>query len=72
MPFVIAQLIVDLFEAYALIGVAFAMLLLPRAIVRLDAEVAGSPWTLRLLILPGVAALWPLFLIRWLTAGKAR
>ena len=63
----IAQLTVALFEAYALAGVAFAMLFLPRALVCLDAEVAGAHWTLRLLILPGVVALWPLFLMRWIS-----
>jgi hypothetical protein len=70
-PLEIAQLTVELFEAYASVGVVFAMLFLPRALVRLDAAVAGAPWTLRLLILPGVVALWPLFLMRWFTHAGA-
>jgi hypothetical protein len=61
-----AKVIVALFEAYALAGVGFAVLFLPRAITRLDHRIVGSPKTLRLLILPGVAALWPLFAWRWM------
>jgi hypothetical protein len=61
----IAQVIVEIFEAYALTGLGFAMLFLPRAVVHLDPRVAGAAKTLRLLILPGVVALWPLFAWRW-------
>ena len=56
----VAQVIVALFELYALAGIAFAMLFLRRGVERLDPRVAGAPKTLKLLILPGVAALWPL------------
>ena len=70
MPLELAQAVVVLFELYALVGVVCAVLFLPRVIVRLDPRVAGSPRVLRLLILPGVAALWPLFAWRWM-AGAA-
>jgi len=60
-----AQFIVALFEGYALAGMVFAALFLPRAIARVDPRVAAAPVTLRVLILPGVAALWPLFARRW-------
>ena len=66
MPLEIAQVIVGVFEAYALVGLGFAMLFLPRAVARLDPRVAGAPKTLRLLILPGIVALWPLFAWRWI------
>ena len=62
----IAQLVVAIVELYALTGVAFAVLFLPLGLPRLDHRVAGSPTSLRLLILPGVAALWPLFAWRWI------
>jgi len=65
----LAEFIVALFEIYALAGMAFAVLFLPRAVTRLDPRVAGAPATLRLLILPGVAALWPLFAWRWLSGA---
>ena len=68
MPLEIAQIIVGLFEGYVLAGLGFAFLFLPSGIVRLDHRVDGSPKTLRLLILPGVAALWPILAWRWITS----
>jgi len=65
----IAEAVVVLFELYVLAGVGFAVLFLPRAVVRLDHRLQGAPRTLRLLILPGVVALWPLFAKRWMTGG---
>ena len=67
MPLEIAQIVVAAFEAYALAGAGFALMFLPRAVARLDPRVAGAPKTLRLLILPGIVALWPLFAWRWIT-----
>ena len=69
MPVELAQVVVALFELYALAGVVFAVLFLPRAVTRMDQRVAGSPRALRLVILPGVAALWPLFARRWITGA---
>ena len=70
MPIEIARVVVAVFEAYALAGLGFGVVFLPRAIARLDHRIEGSPKTLRLLILPGVAALWPLFAWRWMTGGS--
>lgn len=61
----VASVIVAVFESYVLAGVGFALLFLPRGIARVDHRIAGSPKTLRLLLLPGIAALWPLFAWRW-------
>lgn len=69
MPLELAQVVVAFFERYALAGVVFAVLFLPRAVARMDPRVAGSPRVLRLLILPGVAALWPLFAWRWIAGA---
>ena len=71
MPLAIATVVVLSFEAYALAGLAFAAVFLPRALARMDPRVAGAPATLRLLILPGVVALWPIFAKRWMTGGEA-
>ena len=65
----IAEAVVVLFELYVLAGVGFAVLFLPRAVVRLDHRLEGAPRTLRLLILPGVVALWPLLAKRWMTGS---
>ena len=69
MPIESAKVVVALFELYVLTGVGFAVLFLARAIVRLDHRLEGAPRTLRLLILPGVVALWPLFAKRWMTGA---
>ena len=61
----VANVIVAAFEGYVLAGLGFALLFLPRGIARVDHRIAGSPKTLRLLLLPGIAALWPLFAWRW-------
>lgn len=70
MPTEAAKVVVALFEVYALAGLGFAVLFLPRAIARLDHRIVGSPKTVRLLILPGVAALWPLFAWRWMAGER--
>jgi hypothetical protein len=69
MPLRVAQTIVSLFELYAVAGVLFALCFLPRAVAQMDPGLTQAPWVTRLLILPGTAALWPLFARRWLT-GK--
>jgi hypothetical protein len=51
--------------AYASLGVLFAVPFVWRGVQRLDSEAQGSGAGFRLLILPGVAAFWPMFLYRW-------
>ena len=69
MSLVIAQFVVGVFDAYIVAGLAFALLFLPLGVTRLDPRVAGAPKTLRLLILPGIVALWPLFAWRWIAGA---
>lgn len=71
MPLPLAEAIVAVCEIYAVAGVLFALAFLPRALSRSDPGVAGAPLTMRLLILPGVSALWPLFAWRWLRRQRA-
>lgn len=63
----IAEWIVYLAVFYAAIGVLFACAFVTFGIGRIDPATKGAPVTFRLLILPGVAALWPLLLKRWLS-----
>lgn len=70
MSLVIAQFLVGAFEAYGAFGVAFALMFLPRGVTRVDPRVAAAPKTLRLLILPGIVALWPLFAWRWIAGTR--
>lgn len=53
-------------ETYAGLGLVFAALFVWTGVQRLDSEAQGSGIGFRLLILPGVAAFWPMFLQRWM------
>jgi hypothetical protein len=68
----IARVLVAAFELYTGAGLGFALMFLARGVVRVDPRVAGAPLTLRLVILPGIVALWPLVALRWFTAAKRR
>lgn len=65
------EAIVTAFTVYALIGVAFALLFVTTGIHRVDPGAEGSGAGFRLIVLPGVAALWPLLLMRWIRAGAS-
>ena len=52
--------------AYAAVGLFFAAAFVFRGVQRLDSEAQGAGIGFRLLILPGVAAFWPMFLRRWI------
>ncbi len=66
----LVKIFVYALETYAGLGVIFAALFVLIGVQRLDSEAQGSGIGFRLLILPGVAALWPMFLYRW-TRGIA-
>jgi hypothetical protein len=69
MPQSLAQPLVTALTTYAVCGLAFVLLVLPRLVLRLDAGLHGAPVSVRLLLAPGLAALWPLFVWRLLTAS---
>ena len=62
----LAQWIANLLTAYAAAGLFFAAVFLTRGIGRVDPAAKHSSIGFRLIILPGVAALWPLLLKRWI------
>ncbi len=51
---------------YALLGLLFAVAFVAFGVTRVDGAARGTGPGFRLLILPGVAPLWPLLLRRWL------
>ena len=55
------------FFGYAALGVVFALVFVFRGVQKLDVVAHGAGIGFRLLILPGVAAVWPLFLNRWVS-----
>ena len=50
---------------YAGCGLALAVPFIWYGVQRVDSEAHGAGVGFRLLILPGVAAFWPMFLYRW-------
>jgi len=67
LPQEVAQVVVNAFEAYVASGLIFALLFLLRGVVHVDSRMASAPKMLRLLILPGVVAMWPLLAWRWVS-----
>jgi len=57
-------------EAYAGFGILSALAFVTAGVQRVDSEAKGSGIGFRLLILPGVAAFWPMFLRRWLQGAN--
>jgi hypothetical protein len=50
---------------YAGAGLLFALAFLARGVERIDAAARGATLGFRLVVLPGVVALWPLLVRRW-------
>jgi len=63
-----AELFVAALTLYAAMGVVFAIAFVSRGVARVDEHAAGAGFGFRLIILPGVAALWPVLLHRWIGA----
>jgi hypothetical protein len=62
---IFAKAIVYTMAIYASVGLLFAMPFVWFGVERVDSEAQGSGVGFRLLILPGVAAFWPMFFYRW-------
>lgn len=62
----IAELIVWVLMAYVFLGACFCAVFLVRGIDRLDPAAKASTAGFRAIVVPGVIALWPLLLQRWM------
>ncbi len=60
----IAKLLVSVLSIYAGAGLLFGLWFVLRGVNRVDPAARGSTRGWRVLILPGVTALWPLFVLR--------
>jgi hypothetical protein len=67
----VVQLAVAAAFVYALTGLLFAIAFVAFGVRRVDPTANGSGIAFRLIILPGVAALWPLLLSRWIRRRAA-
>lgn len=66
-----ALVIAVLGQIYVAAGLIFALVFLPLGAARVDPHLAGAPVVVRLLIAPGVVALWPLMAWRWFAGAGA-
>jgi hypothetical protein len=62
-----AEFIVGLVAGYLVAGLVFAAVFVVRGVAVIDPGAHDMPWSARLLILPGVVALWPLMLWKWIS-----
>ena len=68
----LAQAVLDVVGAYLALGAAFAVVFLSFGLQRLDPIAASGPLRFKLLIAPGIVALWPVMLSMWLFGGARR
>jgi len=68
----VARWLLLLVGAYAAAGVLFAVPFLFLGIRRVDPAAHGAGWGFRILILPGLVALWPVMARRWARALRSR
>ena len=65
----LAEAFLTVLLVYAGLGLLFALAFVTLGVQRVDPEARGAGLRFRLIIIPGVAAFWPLLLFRWL-AGR--
>ncbi len=68
----VAQLLVAALGVYAALGLLFAVPFVLFGVQRIDPNARRSGAGFRLLIVPGVVALWPLLARRWRAVARSR
>jgi hypothetical protein len=62
--------ILEWIALYALIGGIVSALFLLFGVTRIDHAAKGTGILFKLMVLPGLVALWPLVILRWLSGGQ--
>jgi hypothetical protein len=70
MTVTIAEWFANLLTGYVVVGALFALAFVTVGVRAVDPIAKGSGTGFRLIISPGVAALWPLLLMRWIGIGE--
>lgn len=60
-----ASLVVQIAGAYLALGALFALAFVARGAARVDPDAREASWGFRVVVFPGVTALWPLLALRW-------
>lgn len=61
----VADVVLVSLAAYGATGLAFGLVFVARGVNRVDPVAAHASVGVRLLLLPGAAALWPVMLVKW-------
>ena len=61
-----AEGVLAVLALYLAVGALCATVIAVKGLAHIDAGARGMPWSARLLILPGLVALWPLMLLKCL------
>ena len=64
------MIILYIVMAYLIVGTLFSAIFVTRLIARIDESAVASPWTFRLIILPGCIVFWPLLLKKYIKARR--
>lgn len=68
----IVSIVLQVVAAYLVLGVAVAVPFLILGVGRVDPAAKGAPLAFRVLVFPGVVALWPYLLRLWIRSGSGR
>lgn len=55
---------------YVCCGIVFMVVFLLKGISKVDETTHGSTWGFKIIIIPGVIALWPVLLQKWVSASR--
>ena len=66
-----ARVMATFVELYLGAGMLFALAFLPRGVFTIDEGLRRSPAAVRVLLVPGMTLLWPIFLHRWIAGRPA-
>ena len=61
----IIEFIFWLVVIYSIVGLLFAVFFVTKGVGTVDPAAKGTGWGFKLIIIPGLLALWPLFAYRW-------
>ncbi|MEO1008542.1 MAG: hypothetical protein AAFX79_08245 [Planctomycetota bacterium] len=65
------ELLILVIVGYLGVGLLVAIPMAIRGVNRFDGAARDGTWGFRVLAIPGLAVLWPLVLLRWISAGAS-
>lgn len=68
--FIIAESFVLGVGVYGAVGLVAALALVLRGVARIDPVIVASPRSVRLVLVPGLVALWPVMLYKWMKQAR--